>query len=457
MNTRKQYAAGNTYSVSPGDNIRQKLSVLQPGDTLIFNDGIYPSLQLDPNLGTALHGTSNAPITLTAANDGKAIIDGKGTSQAIFMNGSSYVTLEGFVARNSSDNNVYLWGGNNQPNDHIVLSRITAYNAGSGNRHNFANQSGNSNILIEDCAGWGRARYIFDNYHVSNTTLRRTLAYWETSDYKAPRAGYSAYSSQNVVFENVISRHVIPPPTVTNDPEEYASLYRTSDSKKSPAIDTYLRGVIFYDNWDGIYINSSSGPNTQITNSYLESPNTFSTAVGSSTNHKGDGIFWDNSYDGTITNSLIANSTIGIYQHNTSGTINITSSILLNNAAAFKNSVIQSYNDFWKNGSIGVQTDTTDQKIDPNYDINTYGIRGAYLFGPQNSLLKGAGQNGSDIGPNIIYRYQDGVLTNVPLWPWPMEVRIMAERGISVTWEAHGGLWKTLNGVYPPTATSTTM
>ena len=30
--------------------------------------------------------------------------------------------------------------------------------------------------------------------------------------------------------------------------------------------------------------------------------------------------------------------------------------------------------------------------------------------------MKGAGKNGADIGANVLYRYQDGVLTNLPLW-----------------------------------------
>ncbi|MBU1159822.1 hypothetical protein KKD04_01405 [Patescibacteria group bacterium] len=38
-----------------------------------------------------------------------------------------------------------------------------------------------------------------------------------------------------------------------------------------------------------------------------------------------------------------------------------------------------------------------------------------------------------------------------PLWSWPMEDRIKAEAGISVTYESGGGLWKTLDGVYSDT------
>jgi hypothetical protein len=36
-------------------------------------------------------------------------------------------------------------------------------------------------------------------------------------------------------------------------------------------------------------------------------------------------------------------------------------------------------------------------------------------------------------GARLTNRYIDGVLTNEPLWPWPMEARIQAEMGISVT------------------------
>jgi hypothetical protein len=53
------------------------------------------------------------------------------------------------------------------------------------------------------------------------------------------------------------------------------------------------------------------------------------------------------------------------------------------------------------------------------------------------------------MGAQVLYRYEGGALTEVPLWPWPMEQRILAEANQSVTWEAQGGLWKTLDGVYP--------
>ena len=38
------------------------------------------------------------------------------------------------------------------------------------------------------------------------------------------------------------------------------------------------------------------------------------------------------------------------------------------------------------------------------------------VFIPQGSSAKGAGVGGADIGANVLYRYQNGVLTNTPLW-----------------------------------------
>ena len=80
------------------------------------------------------------------------------------------------------------------------------------------------------------------------------------------------------------------------------------------------------------------------------------------------------------------------------------------------------------------------------FDVDAYGS-GAYLIPPPS--LSEAGEQGSQIGAEGRYRYHDGVLTACPLWPWPMEERILAETGRSVTWEANGGLWRSLEGVYP--------
>ncbi|MDX2468955.1 MAG: hypothetical protein QNL04_00095 [SAR324 cluster bacterium] len=63
------------------------------------------------------------------------------------------------------------------------------------------------------------------------------------------------------------------------------------------------------------------------------------------------------------------------------------------------------------------------------------------LYIPTSSTAIGAGNNSSDIGGNIQYRYINRVLTSVALWRWPMQNRIKVELGIDVTAE--------LNSLFP--------
>jgi len=46
--------------------------------------------------------------------------------------------------------------------------------------------------------------------------------------------------------------------------------------------------------------------------------------------------------------------------------------------------------------------------------------------------LETAGEGGQAIGCEIEYRYENGELTQQPLWPWPMQGRIEKELGIDV-------------------------
>src|SRR5579884_237796 len=98
-------AFGTTYYANPGDDLEAMANALQPGDTLILNDGTY---YVTPTLNGLhmidVHGTVASPITIKAAHDGAAIIDGDGVSQTVsplLMTGCSYVIVQGLHVRNS--------------------------------------------------------------------------------------------------------------------------------------------------------------------------------------------------------------------------------------------------------------------------------------------------------------------------------------------------------------------
>jgi hypothetical protein len=115
------------------------------------------------------------------------------------------------------------------------------------------------------------------------------------------------------------------------------------------------------------------------------------------------------------------------------------------------------------------------------WNTATYGP-GAYLMGASNAPT---GSDGKALGARVLYQSVNGVETNTPLWPFPMEDRVWQETGDASLWEGAssmyptryqqsptwkgatvngvtrtGGWWKTLDGVYgttPPPPTTTTV
>jgi len=96
------------------------------------------------------------------------------------------------------------------------------------------------------------------------------------------------------------------------------------------------------------------------------------------------------------------------------------------------------YANFWNNQDNGDVEGTNLMYVNPGFDV--FNGKTNYMYIPDDSPLKGAGENGKDIGANIVYRYENGVLTDVPLWPWPMNDRILQEMNFDVTETFYPGL-----------------
>src|SRR5262249_4611635 len=77
-------------------------SVAGPGTTLCLLDGTYrgPANMIIPPAGKS--GTSSAPITIRALNDGRVFIDGQFARVPLVIEGQSYWTFQGFDAGNST-------------------------------------------------------------------------------------------------------------------------------------------------------------------------------------------------------------------------------------------------------------------------------------------------------------------------------------------------------------------
>lgn len=432
---------GNGSSPSMPFQIEDFWSVAKPGDTLILLDGTFTGSR--SMINPKVNGTASSPITIKALNDGQAIIDGQGARGPVYVP-KSYIILEGFRAQNSDKTVVRVRGGTGN-----VLRRISAYNGNYHGNHHVIVISNSAHVLVEDCIAssitGGRDCYlVYESHHV---TLRRCWCKWVKHSY-GPHWG-QIYASQHCIVENCVGT------TDSTTPKELMGLANWCAEWNAPdktaSYNKYLGNIIYnFPDW-GLTV-TSKGDRQMTGNRYADC-----VVMDCKTN-----VWLRDDSDVRLTNMTIVNPLI-------SGIL-VTPRLVTN--ADLRNSVIlgggigtgiekwsgatftHSYNDIYgfSKPYSGTSKGTGELSVKPDYNTAKYG-QGAYLIRPSN--LKGLGEGGADIGAEVLYQYEDGVLTDKRLWPWPMEDRIFKETGVSVTWESHGGLWKTLDGVYEAEATGT--
>jgi hypothetical protein len=333
-----------------------------------------------------LHGTSNAPITIRALNDGKATIDGQSINYPVRLRNNDYLILEGFNAHHSKDSVVEL-----SRSSHNIVRRFAAWDAADGNTNVIGIHGGTHNLL-EDVAGWGIARKIFSTSQGGNyTTIRRAWGRWEGSHVVGPKQTYSlAYNSYNITCENCIG---------TWSGERMKETYTLLDYKGKP----------WGKNRAGTYTNYEiEQPFHIFTMSNLSGDkNARSKLLGSiayvrSNDHFASprAIFVDKVDSVEIADTVVyiepgtntSKKRFSLNNLQSGAGVNLTARNLT--GVGGKDSTFGSD---WKKSSISE--------------------------GP--SLGSVANVFTSSSGANICYRYKDGVRTTEPLWPWPMNQRIM--------------------------------
>jgi len=377
------YLRAETYYASPtgGGNGRSfdnpfKISafwsVANPGDTLLLLDGWYTGDKSMIKPPKGLNGAPNNPITVRALNDGKVEIDGQNQNRTVYLTGNNYFVLEGFNAHNAfgtSTNHasvIHIFNSNNN-----IVRRVCAWDSQDGNGSIFSIHNSNNN-LIEDCAGWGTARKIFSSSIAgNNTTLRRCWGRWEHSTYIGPKMTYTAaYNNYNMIIENCIG---------------------TWDMQKMSSPPDQAYGVLGRDRLDG-----SKKANSQVLGSifYTTADQTFTNAIG---------VSWMSKVSNFTFENLIVYSehshfdVLGLYNSSEGGD-NLQARHVT--AIGPANKVIASD---WNTSNIYVANDATE------------------LIKVNGHIMKSINGNGA----TVVNRYVEGELTNEPLWPWPMNQRII--------------------------------
>jgi hypothetical protein len=367
---------GNGFSHGSPFKIADFWSVAGAGKTLCLLDGVYTDSSSMIAPPQNLNGTAFARITIKALNDGKVRINGGGVRKPVTMKDNDWFILEGFDVHNCAIACIHLYTGA----DNNIVRRVIGWDAGpdNGNSEIFGTHVNTGN-LFEDVAGFGKARKIYQNSQGGNNVkIRRAWGRYEFNTQEAtnPNMTYSiAYNSYNAIYENVIG---------------------TWDEQ--PGIIGARYGIFATDRLDG----PNFCANSRFLGFIAYMPN---------------GATLGGSWIGAMRSSnkvdcLEFKDTVTFLGSNHSSRGSVS---LININPSFTG-YSPALAHFYKNGT---EIGGSGAIVGSDWTV-TNRVTGPTVNDVPN-IWNGAGSKGA----RVCKRYNNGVLTNEPLWPWPMNQRII--------------------------------
>jgi hypothetical protein len=366
---------GNGLSPSSPFQVAKFWAVARPGKTLCLLDGVYTGSSSMINPPSGLNGTASEKITIKALNDGQVRINGGHAGIPIRLSNNDHFIIEGVNAHRGQQNVVYVTTGS----DNNLLRRIVAWDSDTNTNSCVFGSNNATNITFEDVAGFGTGRRIMCAYRSTGITYRRAWALWsEVALTNGPQTPYQCcYHSTRDLFENVIG--------TTDWTGAGSSNFNGGAigfSVGGEGANHRLLGSIFY---------TLSSQNVSNQNSLVY------TDWGATDPH-GPWTIKD-----VVAYTEQAKRPFNIFAACTNCFINNTTEIGGNNSNI---------------GSAWTQTNRKDYST-----ISAMNSDNAKPF-----------QATAGNGARVCFRYQNGTLTSTPLWPWPMNQRIIdAMRAASKT------------------------
>jgi len=353
-------------------------SVAGPGKTLCLLDGTYigGSSMITPPQN--LNGVAGYPITVKALNDGKAIINGEGNRRPVNLYYNNYFILEGFNAHDSNQDVIQV-----ARSEHSIVRRVVAWNAPIDQNAHVYIISNSTNILLEDVSGFGTGRKIFLVYRSTDNTIRRAWGRWEGSIAIGPKHVFAPiYNAYGTMIENSIGTWTGEKMTGSVDqPYDILGVDGIADDWSSDRkVRVRLLGNIMYENGGGTFHPAQQVFFTKHDEIHITDLATY---------------FPEGQYSSKRTATLSqcwTTATGGVDCPNPNLTITNFTSI----------------------GGAGYSISSHWQKtnVKAGSSVNAIYPQGENLF-----------VNSGNVGATICKRYVDGVLTQEPLWPWPMDQR----------------------------------
>lgn len=412
----------------PFRSFARAFSAMPGGHTLVLLDGVYSEAAGTGTIHYSGRGSSQPPSgEATRPTQVRALRPGQVTvAGPLFLGRStrkdSYIRITGIT----------FDGGGDLYNTSYVTVKECGFHGAFGIGTN-DHRDGNSRNLVEDVWIWASGeRIIASNYRSHENVWRRVVVRGDgcgTAECRGsgnPNVGITVYDSHDVSLQNVMVVDRI----LSSGDEPYGDFAAAQHTEQAE----YHLGRC---EWLGTL--SLKSPDV----GYYFEPD----AVIDPTFRVVDAVAWDSRFDGfnlsragslalqNLTAKAFEEDAVRVAPGLTRGSV---SNVLVAGAGRFgiNSAVAPSYVNV--HGAAG------------NPYNQTYCTLGCYSRDPladgslkyltrieTGSYLKGRGENGADIGANLIYRYGgDGArfgdagynaLTSVPLWPWPNEERLKSE------------------------------
>lgn len=458
------------------------------GDILVLLDGEYrgaDSMLITP-ADLDMIGTPTNWIRIVAEHDGQVLINGDDNGDGIAdrqtllittypsdpidsnsdgkwdrTSTKQYISIEGINICNSTTSVINI-----KLTNHVRMYRVCAWNAPSSANVGIFTVNYSDHALFEDCAGWGTGRKIFVPFGHSapgvpahDNTFRRCFGRWEYSTRTDPKMTFSIqYGTSNTLIENCIGtwdeRPGVPSAGITGI-FSYDTSYHGENrwlgciaflkaSQSTSLVQLFHAGILERYEIENCYsFVDTTHPRAHLIYPFYVTGIEHGNVIRNVTALGGKGIQFSSTY-GSIENALVCHA----LDRDTNG-----NPIDDNNVTAITSSGGASHvyyfdnDENWEsrncsNFAYAIHSPDAPLTGDPNCPnrvpdqyqtgpsamgmspaLNLYGR--SFVSAHQSPRLRGMGVAGDDIGANIWHRYVDGVLTDEPLWPWPMNRRIL--------------------------------
>jgi hypothetical protein len=376
--------------------IRDFWSVATPGTVLCLLDGVYRGSANMIAPPSELGGANGKPITIRALNDGQVLLDGQHERVPVRLSGNSWFILEGFNAARSYSAVVAIRGSDN------IIRRIVAWDASMTRNADvfLLNETSSVNNLFEDVAGFGTGKNIFSFARMGpGNRARRIWARWEGStnaNYKRTiQLNYGAHpygmhcenciatwsaESMPESYSMTDSRGNVIGPRFTNyEPSYQRSLYWFGSGEPVPApdIDAKLLGSLGY-------------------------------------------------VPGSTTGNISVSDNVGLLYSKQNGGIELRHVYLFHHPS---HSSFPAAKGYVLGGSSNLASNITSVRGYVDTITSGWAVTG-YSKGSSAGAVPSA-WTATTAGANLCYRWNNGAMTDQPLWPWPMNDRIKAATEIA--------------------------